>query len=187
MIKSFFDAAGKNIMKKSHTVNKIVHTAPRHLLSIVTDVDSYEKFLPFCKSSNILRRSDCRMMFDASLRIGVSDLPPLNAIEEEYVSRVKHYQQVSSDGKKKWIVEAKSIKSNLFHELSSSWKLSEVPSLRDDTRIRNATTHVEFMVEMSVTDPIIATALDQVLENVALQQIAAFERRCVDVPYVEET
>jgi ribosome-associated toxin RatA of RatAB toxin-antitoxin module len=38
--------------------------------------------------------------------------------------------------------------------------------------------HVEFEVEMSVRDPIIAAALDQMLPKVAVQQVDAFVARC---------
>jgi len=106
----------------------------------------------------------------------------------------------TSDGTPEWIVEAKSIKSNLFHGLSSSWRLSEGESsntrtsLTDpvDKTIENivgngqSLTNVEFQVEMSVTDPLMAAALDQVLESVALQQVAAFEQRCRDIPFDAE-
>jgi coenzyme Q-binding protein COQ10 len=199
MIPRIFSSNSNPVLKR-HIVNKVVAIAPQHLFDVVTDVDSYKHFLPFCKSSQILRSSDCGTFFDASLKIGVSDLPPLNSIEEEYVSRVKHMRRQTSDGTPEWIVEAKSIKSNLFHGLSSSWRLSEGESsntrtsLTDpvDKTIENivgngqSLTNVEFQVEMSVTDPLMAAALDQVLESVALQQVAAFEQRCRDIPFDAE-
>ena len=40
------------------------------------------------------------------------------------------------------------------------------------------TTHVYFMVEMTVSDPVIATTLDQLLVQVAKQQVQAFAQRC---------
>jgi len=46
-------------------------------------------------------------------------------------------------------------------------------------------TNVEFQVEISVADPIIVAALDRVLESVAIQQVAAFEKRCSEIPYVK--
>jgi coenzyme Q-binding protein COQ10 len=200
MIPRILNPNSKPSLKK-HVVNKLVEIAPQHLFSVVTDVNSYKYFLPFCKASQILRRSDCGTMFDASLKIGVSDMPPLNSIEEEYVSRVKYFQQLSSSGKREWIVEAKSIKSNLFQGLNSSWKLSDVTAMQSphhgnvtnsfdtngtvEDKLTEAAplTNVKFEVEMSVTDPIIAVALDQVLESVALQQIEAFEKRCRDIPF----
>jgi ribosome-associated toxin RatA of RatAB toxin-antitoxin module len=141
-------------------------------------------------------------MFDASLKIGMSDIPPLNAMEEEYISRVRHVQRRSSlDGRNEWIVEAKSIKSNLFHGLNSSWKMTQIHGddlkdncsyslphpTKDETKKNGGVdtilyTKVQFEVEMSVIDPLISTALDQVLESVALQQMEAFEKRCKLVP-----
>lgn len=179
-------------IKKGHIVRKLVATPPEHLFSIVNDVDAYQKFLPFCKSSKILRKSSCETQFDASLRVGVSDLPPLNAIEEEYISRVK-LEKKNTNGCKEWIVEAKSIRSTLFHGLRSKWNLREVedPNIhtgmsRTSTKCAESTTtpwtEVEFYVEMTVSDPILATALDQVLESVANQQIEAFEKRCLETP-----
>ena len=190
MIRKIFSASA-NPVRHRHVVNKIVATTPQHLYNIVIDVDSYKHFLPFCKSSQILRKSDCGTLFDASLTIGVSNLPPLNAIEEEYVSRVRHIQQVSPNGKDEWIIEANSIRSNLFHGLSSSWQIT---SLDKDAFVGDRPTSlggehgkqmtkVKFEVEMSVADPIISVALKKILESVAIQQMEAFEKRCKEIPY----
>ena len=104
----------------------------------------------------------------------------------------------NGDGCKEWIVEAKSIRSTLFHGLRSKWSLREVedPNMsltstgtstsKDcaESSIMAPTpwTKVEFYVEMTVSDPILATALDKVLESVANQQIEAFEKRCFETP-----
>eukprot|EP00979_Chaetoceros_neogracilis_P010372 scaffold2455_cov212-Chaetoceros_neogracile.AAC.26 len=192
MIPNIFRSSA-NPVRHRHVVNKIVATSPQHLYAVITDVDSYKHFLPFCKSSKVLRRSSCGTQFDASLTIGVSNLPPLNAIKEEYISRVRHVQQVSSDGKDEWMVEAKSIRSNLFHGLNSSWHLtthsgllnSDTPGLVDEdcANDENKMTKVKFEVEMSVADPMISIAMENILENVAIRQIEAFEKRCKEIPF----
>jgi coenzyme Q-binding protein COQ10 len=165
-------------------VNKILATTPQHLYDIVIDVDSYKHFLPFCKSSQILRKSDCGTLFDASLTIGVSNL-----LEEEYVSRVRHVSP--KNGKDEWIIEANSMRSKLFHGLSSSWHIT---SLNKDTLVGDMPTSlggehgktmakVKFEVEMSVADPILSVALKKILESVAIRQMEAFEKRCKEIPY----
>ncbi len=187
VIPKFFRSMSSNV-RKSHTVNKVVKTSPHHLYSVVTDVNAYQQFLPFCKSSRILRRSPCESQFDASLKVGISDFPPLNVIEEEYISRVKHFERKGENGKQEWIVEANSIRSNLFYDLKSSWILSEIEKpiesiIKEGTNTSNSPatwTKVEFKVEMTVADPIIIAALDQVLKGVAIQQVDAFEKRCFD-------
>jgi ribosome-associated toxin RatA of RatAB toxin-antitoxin module len=179
-----------NPITKRHVVKKIVKTCPQHLFSIVTDVDSYKNFLPFCKDSKVLRRSDCGTMFDAALVVGISDIPPLDRLEEEYISRVTQKNaQLEKDGHKEWIVEARSIRSELFDSLSSRWRITEYV---DTTNMKegpangrlNIFANVEFEVEMSVADPIVIAALDHVLEKVAEQQVVAFERQCEERPRV---
>lgn len=182
-----------NPITKRHVVKKIVKTRPQHLFSIVTDVDSYRNFLPFCKDSKVLRRSDCGTMFDASLVVGISDIPPFDRLEEQYISRVtqKHIQS-KEDGNKEWIVEAQSIRSHLFDSLSSRWRITEYIDTTNSNHLNeretkdelNIFSNVEFEVEISVADPIVIAALDHVLEGVAEQQVVAFERQCEDRPHV---
>ena len=114
-----------------HTVRKVIPTQPQHLFNIITNVDAYSQFLPYCKHSEILRTSSCKSMFDASLRIGIGSARsndtlsyPWDNAEEEYISRVK--MTVDDENTNKvWRVEAKSIKSKLFDGLNSSWVLKE--------------------------------------------------------------
>ena len=41
---------------------------------------------------------------------------------------------------------------------------------------------VEFEVEIKASNPLIVGTLDKVLEEVAGKQVAAFERRCAQIP-----
>ena len=159
-------------------------------------------------------------MFDASLCVTMSDVPPFHWIEEEYVSRVSMAvlsrtatrsstdadtdllaasrssssvvgRTIDDDDKQQWIVEAKSIKSKLFLGLSSRWRLTaHTPITTDQQQPISSTTYktlpdretnpllannnhnnkqeaeqtnVEFEIEMRVQDPLIVTALNQVL------------------------
>ena len=173
-----------NVVTKQHTVRKVLQTQPAHLYSIITDVDSYASFLPYCNYSKILQRSDCNTMFDAILKIGMNSpkrknslLPEMDWMEEEYISRVKLYngsqEKAPSSKRPQWIVQAKSIQSQKFHSLSSEWKLT--PQEQSDA---SQTTFVEFQVQMSVTNPMVALTLDTVLEQVAQAQVEAFDVEC---------
>jgi ribosome-associated toxin RatA of RatAB toxin-antitoxin module len=96
-----------------------------------------------------------------------------------------------------WIVEAKSIQSNMFDSLKSRWRLSLVPNHQCDTFSNSdagnseASEHppshtscnVKFDVEIQVSNPLISFTLDTVLKDVARKQIDAFERRCRDKPF----
>lgn len=207
--------SSQKIVTKRHTVKQILVVPPRHLYNIIIDVNSYSEFLPFCKTSQILRTSDCGTMFDASLQIGFgsSGSDGGNMFQEEYISRVtkkiqrmEEQQGSKNNNSLEWVVKAKSIRSTLFHGLNSSWRLTEsksgnngghhqhdeVPKLLEvdentSSSIEYLHTKVEFEVEISVSNPLIAAALDGSLENVAKQQVAAFEKRCFDIQYKTTT
>jgi ribosome-associated toxin RatA of RatAB toxin-antitoxin module len=161
MWKPFF-----SVVTKRHVERKILQTTPRHLFHIIQDVDSYSQFLPLCTESKILRRSSGRQ-FEAALTVG---LPPL--FTETYVSRVRFDPENLT-------VHAKSIESSLFEALDSKWILKEVDSEEN-------LCDVHFEVEMSVSNPVIVNALDQVLREVAGKQVAAFERRCHEIPMLPQ-
>ena len=46
---------------------------------------------------------------------------------------------------------------------------------------------VEFEVEIKASNPLIVGTLDKVLEEVAGKQVAAFERRCAQIPPSKDT
>jgi ribosome-associated toxin RatA of RatAB toxin-antitoxin module len=174
----------------SYVEKRVLRTSPMHLLNIISDVDSYSQFLPQCTHSQILRRSNCGTMFDATLTVG---LPPL--LSEEYVSRVKVDTEAMT-------VEARSIRSSLFDSLKSRWKLRPVLASREQQKesrrgvnslsdatsscLNSKTEHdeycdVEFEVEIKASNPLIVGTLDKVLEEVAGKQVAAFEKRCLQI------
>jgi coenzyme Q-binding protein COQ10 len=167
MLKSLFP-----IVTKRHVERKILHTPPRHLFRIIEKVDEYSQFLPLCSFSKVLRRDGNH--FDATLTVG---LPPL--FSETYTSRVR----VSSSDNV-WTVHTKSIESSLFESLESRWTLKPAPEHHHISSMPSC--DVDFWVEMSVSDPVVAQALDRVLQEVAGRQVAAFEKRCREIPIRDE-
>jgi len=159
-----FQSLLNQAVTKRHIERKILKTNARHLYDTIQNVDAYSEFLPLCTSSKIFRRAG--NVFDASLTVG---LPPL--FTEDFVSRVTIDSQ-------DLVVETKSLKSKLFDKLESRWKLT--PTTKCDE------THVEFWMEMTVSDPVIVATLDMVLEEVAGRQVEAFEKRCQEIPYYED-
>lgn len=202
--RAFLSGAAAKAKAVSYVEKRVLQTSPMHLLSIISDVDSYAQFLPQCTHSRILRRSNCGTMFDATLTVG---LPPL--LSEEYVSRVK----VDTDA---MTVEARSIRSSLFDSLKSRWKLRSVSASHERQKessrgrgtnvLTNVTSNtlnggataeanraeqefcdVEFEVEIKASNPLIVGTLDKVLKEVAGKQVAAFERRCAQIPLSKGT
>lgn len=163
ILKSFFS----NPVTKRHVERKVLNTHPLHLFRIIQDVDKYDTFLPLCQYSKIIRRSPDGRSFDGKLKIGS---PPL--FSEEYVSRVTVIPE-------ELIIETHSIESKRFDSLKSRWKLQEIDGGGDDGGFQ---CDVDFEVEMTVSDPVIVSILDRVLEQVATRQVTAFEKRCHELP-----
>jgi coenzyme Q-binding protein COQ10 len=159
---------------KSHTERRIFQTDPHHLLRIITDVDQYSQFLPFCSHSKILSSSSrSSNSFQATLTVGFSPL-----FQETYVSQVNVDPQ-------RFLVSAKSIESKLFDSLSSIWKLQPLISNEGDSDLQQQC-QVDFQVQLTVRDPLIVGMLDQVLQQVASRQVQAFEQRCRQLPIMDD-
>jgi ribosome-associated toxin RatA of RatAB toxin-antitoxin module len=154
---------------KRHVERRIIDTHPLHLFRIIQDVDKYIEFIPLCSYSKVLRRDPDGRSFDGKLIVGK---PPL--FSEEYVSRVTVIPE-------SLCIQAESIESHKFDSLKSWWKLKEVHDggNGDHHAVR---CDVNFEVELTVSDPLTVTVLDKVLEEVAVRQVAAFEKRCEELP-----
>lgn len=148
---------------KRHTERQIVHAPAHHLFQIVKNVDAYSQFVPFVTHSKVLQASGNRMK--ATLAF---EFPPF--IRDSYVSSVtfdpEHFH-----------VDIVSIESRLFDSLQSKWRMK---SLAEDK------TQVSLELQITSSDPLLATSLDFLLPQVGKQQVAAFQQRCRQVPYVTD-
>ena len=152
---------------KRHVEKRVLQTDPYHLFRIIRDVDRYKEFIPLCSRSEVLRRSPDGKYFDAVLTVGY---PPL--FSETYVSRVHaDYDNL--------VVTAKSIKSERLDSLVSEFRLEDSSPGDGDARKE---VRVDFSVELSVSDPLIAQTLDQALQQVAGKQVEAFYKRSKELP-----
>ena len=185
---------------KRHGESRILQTHPLHLFRIIQDVDRYQDFLPLCKSSRVFPETiqDHGRQFEAKLRVGK---PPL--LSEEYVSRVTVIPEQLR-------IETTSISSSqsMFDSLRSSWQLkrvdgdeeedddiigeaggSAIDSRNDNPQssaYQNIRCHVDFEVQMTVSNPAVMAILDQVLMQVAGHQVEAFDKRCQELDWPME-
>jgi ribosome-associated toxin RatA of RatAB toxin-antitoxin module len=179
---------------KRHVEKKILAAPALHLFRIVADVDAYSTFLPLCSKSRIIRRlppispaaasatvsyagaanhhhhhqhnnNNDEQRFEAMLTVG---LPPL--FQETYTSLVVA-------NRRQLTITSTSIQSSqTIDSLTSLWSLKEIDG--------GQSCEVQLEVAMTVRDPIIIAALDHVLATVARQQVAAFSKRCLDIPFM---
>jgi ribosome-associated toxin RatA of RatAB toxin-antitoxin module len=157
-------------------------------------VDKYQDFLPLCKLSQVFLDTiqDNGRTFDAKLRVGK---PPL--FSEDYVSRVTVIPE-------RLRIETRSISSsqNMFDSLKSAWQLQRIDGnndtakdgavdQHDDDTLKSASSqqqlgiscHVDFEVEMTVSNPAVIAILDKVLMEVAGRQVEAFDKRCQELQW----
>lgn len=153
---------------KRHVENKLLLVYPLHLFRIIVDVDRYSEFLPLCSHSQVLRKFANDRVFEAALTVGLAPF-----FQETYVSRVTINPEDLT-------VQARSVQSKLFDSLNSQWRIRKI-----DGEPKNQCL-VDFEVEITASDPIIIQALDRVLEQVAGQQVRAFEKRCGELPIPED-
>lgn len=165
------------LVTKSHVEQRVLATRPAHLFNIICDVDAYAQFLPLCSHSKVLSRSTDGRSFRATLTVGI---PPL--LVETYVSHVTVNPQ-------RWTVESKSVESQVLESLRSRWQLHDVSRSSSSSLSAGRggdeaepACRVDFWVEMSVRDPVMASALDSLLRQVAHRQVDAFAVRCRSIP-----
>ena len=150
---------------KRHFEKQVLGTHPLHLFRIIQDVDRYSEFLPLCTYSRVNKQLP--RGFEATLTVG---LPPL--FTETYRSHVTVIPEML-------MVETKSLDGKYFDSLRSQWKLTPVDQEQNKC-------HVDFSVEITASDPLIVSTLDQVLVKIAGDQVRAFDQRCQRIPMEQD-
>jgi ribosome-associated toxin RatA of RatAB toxin-antitoxin module len=173
ILKLIFSPVTKKIVEQ-----RVLETHPMHLFRIIQDVDSYSSFLPMCWHSKVLKVYDGGRIFDATLTVGMPLGAALKRLTEQYTSRVLVCPETMT-------IESRSTQSKLFESLRSTWKLQ---AAKDEACESIATSHfpkcnVEFELEVTVSDPVVASILDNVLQEVAVRQIEAFDKRCQEITW----
>jgi len=112
----FFDATSKVNNRKTFTEKKLIGFSMEQMYSVVSDVENYNKFVPFCKKSHVYNRR--KGFLKGDLIIG---FPPLN---ERYTSNVTMEQPT--------LVKAECFDGVLFNYLLTIWKFS--PGLKGKPR-----------------------------------------------------
>ena len=173
-------------LKQSHTIEnrllKSIH--PLHLFRIVQDVDRYQEFLPFCGHSEVFPNtiSNGGRSFEADLAVGLGPL-----FQTKYRSQVTVDPQnliistVSGRSAPKTGIGGMS-SGSMFETLKSRWELFPVVEQNNKDQDKDPVlvgTAVDFSVEMTVSDPMVETVLNNTLRKMAETQVEAFEERCL--------
>ena len=118
-------------------------------------MESYSEFVPFCRTSNIIRRRGADD-FDAQLSLGFL------AFTEDYVSQVRLLPPRS--------IRATASNTPLFVQLDTTWTFDE--GTTPDTCM------LRLQLTMQLRSLLHDQALSRVIDRVAEEQVSAFRRRC---------
>lgn len=141
---------------RQHHETRLVPFSPSQLYSVVSDVDSYCEFAPWCTSSKITKRIDDSHLI-ADLSVG------FRFLSDNYTSVIT----LEKDKK----VSADVPNSSLFDYLVTDWTFE--PYHNDLNK-----THLSFYVEFAFRNPLYRRVTDLFFEQVARKMVGAFETQC---------
>ncbi|XP_062517503.1 coenzyme Q-binding protein COQ10 homolog B, mitochondrial-like [Corticium candelabrum] len=142
--------------KQTYSKRKVLGYSVDQVYDVVSDVDSYSEFLPWCRESRVFQRrgNQCRGVL-------VVGFPP---ILERYVSDMTMIRPHS--------VQSDASADKLFKHLKTVWKLS--PSATGSCLVDF---HVDFQFKSSLHSKFSTLFFNQV----SRRMVAAFEQRCKDI------
>jgi len=131
--------------------SRVINHTPVNLFNLVSDVNKYPEFLPWCKGARIKNIRD--NVFDADLIIG------FKIYKEIYSSRI-YLDNVNN----KILVE---YKDGPFEHLENSWVFNK----------NNNGYKVEFMVDFKFKSIFLQTIMETLFSEAVRRMVKAFENR----------
>ncbi|KAF8468636.1 dehydrase and lipid transport-domain-containing protein [Gautieria morchelliformis] len=170
---------------QSYHERKILPYRQHQLYDIVADVDAYDRFIPYCVASRVLKRAsgdtaDKILKLQAELKVGFM------GIEEKYISDVEcrpheMVQAVASPG------------IPLFKSLVTTWRFQPTSAssphptadltstLHNPATLENRPTLVTIDLQYAFANPLHAHLSAAFFGQVSKMMIQAFEERCIEV------
>jgi coenzyme Q-binding protein COQ10 len=127
----------------------------QQMFDLITDVDRYDEFIPYCTASRVRRRSDTEMLAD--LAIGYKML------RETYSSRI----EMGASPLSVTVHQAK----GPFRHLFNQWVFEDTET--------GCEVHFELQFEFAV--PLLRRIIQPMMNRVVERFIAAFETRALDI------
>ena len=127
----------------------------QQMFDLITDVDRYDEFIPYCTASRVRQRSDMEMLAD--LAIGYKML------RETYSSRI----EMGASPLSVTVHQAK----GPFRHLFNQWVFEDTET--------GSEVHFELQFEFAV--PLLRRIIQPMMNRVVQRFIAAFETRALDI------
>ena len=144
----------------SHNKTHYSQFSTRQLFALVSDIESYPEFLPWCSAARVLSREDNILI--AELAINVSP------ISQKYKSKITLTPPQGENDECAIKVE---LIEGPFNELNNHWQF--IPG-QDQTK-------VEFAIEFEFTSKVLQNMVGLMFETAMKKMVAAFEERAQEV------
>ena len=142
--------------KTVHQERRLVRYTPEELFDVVSAVQHYSIFLPWCEQSVIVGVSRDNKLMKADLKIG------FRGLSEQYTSSILLSRPRS--------ITVEAINSMLFKELKSHWTFQSGPT--------PGSCWLEFKVEFCFRSPLYNQVASMFLDEVVKKMMSSFEQRC---------
>ncbi|EPS70934.1 hypothetical protein M569_03824, partial [Genlisea aurea] len=149
------DGEEGSMLSKVHEERLVLGYTPEQLFNVVSAVDLYEDFLPWCQRSNIVSRNPDGS-FDAELVIGFKFLV------ESYTSHVEL--------NKPKFVKTTSSQSTLFDHLINVWEFNPGPV--------PGSCSLYFLVDFKFQSPLYRQIANMFFKEVVYRLVGSFNERC---------
>ena len=144
----------------AHFERKILPFSSKQMLEMITNIESYPQFLPWCSGAKIIEKIDQENLI-ASLNIS------FKGFSQKYISDVKIKKVDSS----KSIIEVKAIEGP-FKNLINHWQIKELPIKNNQSQVE-----IEFFIDFEFRSIILEKMMALVFEKATEKMIDAFEKR----------
>ncbi|BFZ65295.1 Coenzyme Q-binding protein coq10, mitochondrial [Saitoella coloradoensis] len=162
--RSFFMDALKDLpdgKPQKFTASRVLYYSHQEIYKIVSDIDAYSSFLPYCLESTVTSRDTSDYPKTADLRVG------FKGMEEKFTSNVE-----CSGGSR---IHASASRHPLFKTLNCEWTITPNKFTPDSA------CNVSVAIEFAFTNPLYAAVGGAAAPKVAPLMIDAFQKRAQEV------
>ncbi|PWN51891.1 hypothetical protein IE53DRAFT_385722 [Violaceomyces palustris] len=175
------ERGGGSIDERGHQVYRTEKdlNVPKDLLyEIVSDVQSYHQFIPYCRSSRVLgeeprfkrMREQGLVPEDGATQVQLAELTVgFGSFNESYTSEVR---MKKSD----WVVATSTPQNPIFSHLRTEWSFEDL-SRHQGSLPSSPSTRIRFDIQFSFKNPLYASVAGQVLELMSTKMMDAFQQR----------
>ncbi|KAG0168748.1 Coenzyme Q-binding protein COQ10 B, mitochondrial [Apophysomyces sp. BC1034] len=165
--RSFFSIQG--LSQKTHKERKLLSCSQQEAYDIISNVNNYHQFLPFCTRSEVYTSKKIRQdvtVMKAELEVG------FGMFQEKYMSEVTLEEPR--------VVKAVAADASVFKQMVTTWTIMpNIPEAKRNAQSRHAPSClVEFDIKFEFASPLHAQAGNAFFHKVADLMMKAFTDQC---------